>query len=94
MFHRLDPEYTREGDRGRVALPSEQLGAVELTEHQLAKQSHQEMSGVLAAPRLRQNLSAQFAYGRWILSGQRTLGLVNGAGQGFVKLNGFTTKSG
>jgi len=30
-----------------------------MAEHRLPKKSHQEMSSVLAAPRLRQNLSAQ-----------------------------------
>ncbi len=35
------------------------LIASKTAEHRLPKKSHQEMSGVLAAPRLRQNLSAQ-----------------------------------
>jgi hypothetical protein len=39
----------------------------ETTEHRLPKKSHQEMSGVLATPRLRQNLSAQLGQSKGVI---------------------------
>jgi hypothetical protein len=43
------------------------LIASKTAEHRLPKKSHQEMSGVLAAPRLKQNLSAQFGQSKRVI---------------------------
>jgi hypothetical protein len=43
------------------------LIASKTAEHRLAKKSHQEMSGVLAAPRLRQKLSAQLGQSKRVI---------------------------
>ena len=43
------------------------LIASQTAEHRFPKKSHQEMSGVLAAPRLRQNLAAQFGQSKRVM---------------------------
>ena len=54
-------------------VPEKSLGVIHVltasrtAEHRLPKKSHQEMSGVLAAPRSRQNLAAQFGRSKLVI---------------------------
>ncbi len=60
-------------DGSHVRILREALGVIhvfvsgETTEYRLPKKSHQEMSGILATPRLRQNLSAQLGQSKGVI---------------------------